>query len=607
MSRKENSKKKLEQIAINLLEKNKSYKGMFHEKENFIKNIEDISNMASKEEKDPKEDTMRDTLSIAKKKFEKILENNSQNNFSQKKELNTTRKKSNDNLKLCTTINNPLTDYYYYCCKKNNLRNSSSLVEEENEKNNENNSSVILYNNSKESKNININNIFNINNNIINENNNLYIIKFLSNVDLISEEKINVEENNKILKIYKYLINNFSISNNLDIIQLFSCEFIKIFFNGKINIILYFFNYSLDIIKFLFYQVFIFLFLLYLNEHNDINESIEMSLKTILLYSSQNFQIIFDIISNPSSFVNEEIKITKGLFGRNKIIYSILKTLVPKKDNKNNYIYNTTFKLIEEIESSTKLNRTIELRNNIYNKLDKHIINIKSNEYFKNKISQLENKNINNNILNIDTILNSINLDEENNNNNLANTKKILTLPLPNREPEEFNYKYTLFLELDETLVHYYEEGENYFVKVRQGTDEFLKTLHDFCEIIIVSTSNKEYTDIILENLNKEKNYVDKAIYKELCDNDNIEIDFRKINRDLKKCIFICHEGKSFFNADEKNIVELEEFNGEEDDKEIVYLQSEIMKLKNGVDDIRNNIKEINNFIESKRIEEKKD
>ena len=607
MSRKENSKKKLEQIAINLLEKNKSYKGMFHEKENFIKNIEDNSNIGSKEEKDPKEDTMRDTLSIAKKKLEKILENNSQNNFSQKKELNTTRKKSNDNLKLCTTINNPLTDYYYYCCKKNNLRNSSSLVEEENEKNNENNSSVILYNNSKESKNININNIFNINNNIINENNNLYIIKFLSNVDLISEEKINVEENNKILKIYKYLINNFSISNNLDIIQLFSCEFIKIFFNGKINIILYFFNYSLDIIKFLFYQVFIFLFLLYLNEHNDINESIEMSLKTILLYSSQNFQIIFDIISNPSSFVNEEIKITKGLFGRNKIIYSILKTLVPKKENKNNYIYNTTFKLIEEIESSTKLNRTIELRNNIYNKLDKHIINIKSNEYFKNKISQLENKNINNNILNIDTILNSINLDEENNNNNLSNTKKLLTLPLPNREPEEFNYKYTLFLELDETLVHYYEEGENYFVKVRQGTDEFLKTLHDFCEIIIVSTSNKEYTDIILENLNKEKNYVDKAIYKELCDNDNIEIDFRKINRDLKKCIFICHEGKSFFNADEKNIVELEEFNGEEDDKEIVYLQSEIMKLKNGVDDIRNNIKEINNFIESKRIEEKKD
>ena len=560
--------------------------------------------MKLNEEKDLKEDTMRDTISIAKKKFEIFLENDSKNNLNNSKRLNPAQKKSNENLKLCTTVNYPLTDYYYYCCKKNNIRNSS-LIDEENEKNNENNSSLILHNNSKENKNININNIFNINNNIINDTNNLYIITFLSNVDLISTQKLNVEENNKILKIYKYLVNNFNISNNLDIIQLFSYEFIKIFFNGKMNIILYYFNYSLDIIKFLFYQVYIFLQLLYLNERNDLNESIEMSFKTILLYSSQNFQMLLDIISNPTFYVNDEVKITKSFYGRNKIIYSILKTLVPIQEN--NYIYNTTYKLIEEIESSTKLNRTIELRNNIYNKLDKHIISIKYNENFKNKISQLENLNINNNILNIDSILNSVNIEEENNNNNHNNnTKKILTLPLPNREPEEFNYKYSLFLELDETLVHYYEEGENYFVKVRQGTDEFLKTLHDFCEIIIVSTSNKEYTDIILENLNKEKNYVDRAIYKELCDNDNIDIDFKKINRDLKKCVFICHEGKSFFNADEKNIVELKEFIGEEDDKEIVYLQSELMKIKNGVDDIRINIKEINNFIELKRKEEGK-
>ena len=118
----------------------------------------------------------------------------------------------------------------------------------------------------------------------------------------------------------------------------------------------------------------------------------------------------------------------------------------------------------------------------------------------------------------------------------------------------ELKYKYTLFIELDETLVHYYEEGENYFVKVRQGTEELLKTLYEFCEILIVSTSSKEYTDIILENLNNKKKYINKAIYKELCDNDNIEIDFRKINRDLNKSIFICHNGKDFFNAPESNI-----------------------------------------------------
>jgi hypothetical protein len=200
MSGKENSKKKLEQIAINLLQKNKSYKDTLYENVNIIKKFEDISNMKSNEEKDLKEDTMRDTISIAKKKFEKFLENDSKNNLNNSKRLNPAQKKSNENLKLCTTVNYPLTDYYYYCCKKNNIRNSS-LIEEESEKNNENNSSLILHNNSKENKNI--NNIFNINNNIINDTNNLYIITFLSNVDLISTQKLNVEENNKILKIYK--------------------------------------------------------------------------------------------------------------------------------------------------------------------------------------------------------------------------------------------------------------------------------------------------------------------------------------------------------------------------------------------------------------------
>ena len=167
----------------------------------------------------------------------------------------------------------------------------------------------------------------------------------------------------------------------------------------------------------------------------------------------------------------------------------------------------------------------------------------------------------------------------------------------------ELIYKYTLFIELDETLVHYYEEGENYFVKVRQGTEELLKTLYEFCEILIVSTSSKEYTDIILENLNNKKQYINKAIYKELCDNDNIEIDFRKINRDLNKSIFICHNGKDFFNAPETNIIELKEFNGEEDDKEVIYLQKELIKLKENIDDVKDIIEKTKNFIEQKRKE----
>ena len=131
--------------------------------------------------------------------------------------------------------------------------------------------------------------------------------------------------------------------------------------------------------------------------------------------------------------------------------------------------------------------------------------------------------------------------------------------------------------------------------------------MNEFCEIIIVSTSSKEYTDIILENLNKDKKRINTAIYKDICDSNNLILDLRKINRDIKKCIFICHDKNDFFKAPESNIIELKEFNGEEQDKEIVFLQVELMKLKIGMDDIRDIIKEINNTLEKKRNNEKED
>jgi TFIIF-interacting CTD phosphatase-like protein len=125
--------------------------------------------------------------------------------------------------------------------------------------------------------------------------------------------------------------------------------------------------------------------------------------------------------------------------------------------------------------------------------------------------------------------------------------------------------------------------------------------MSEFCEKIKVSNSSKKYTDIIIQNINNDKCYINYSIYKEMYDDRNDIVDFSIINRDIKKCIFICHE-YDFFNAPKENIVKLNEFLGEEDDREILYLQVELMKLSaNNVEDVTIIIKDIIQFIQNRR------
>ena len=66
----------------------------------------------------------------------------------------------------------------------------------------------------------------------------------------------------------------------------------------------------------------------------------------------------------------------------------------------------------------------------------------------------------------------------------------------------------------------------------------------------------------------------------------------------MTKCIFICHE-QEFFNAPKSNILQLTEFNGEENDREIIFLCKELMRLKDKeIKDITKILPEISNNIQ---------
>ena len=58
-----------------------------------------------------------------------------------------------------------------------------------------------------------------------------------------------------------------------------------------------------------------------------------------------------------------------------------------------------------------------------------------------------------------------------------------------------------LQLYLDETLVHYIEEGHLSYVKVRNGTENFIQQISKFYEIIIFTASTSNYCDYILNHI----------------------------------------------------------------------------------------------------------
>ena len=607
-------KKKIEEIAKNFLKKQKSYKNI----NTMIEmNKDKIDNIKYKTNKDGNinngEETLKDSISLRKIQNQNNFENkeNMQDKKSEtiyNKYMNNEKKdKSNDNLKFYSTVNHSLTDYYY-CCKKN-TEIPNSQIEDNNNKNNINinknenniNNNELIVNNKQEKR------LQNRNNEEYKNMDNQNIALLECNLETLIDEN-SLDAFNKIIIIYKELMIDFSNKNLREKkdhfkSQILSCDFFNFLFSDKIHYLLKYFNYNINVIKFILYQIYLFLSIINIDENKELNECSEMAYRTILLYSSQNYELLINIIKkiiNPS-----EPKIYKSLISRNKIIISILKTLIPKKIRKNNYNLNNndsnslsknnilSLNFLEEIENETKFKKGIEIENIIYKKAIQFLSNIKNNDYFKNKINHIEKKKIENIINN--NCDNNINNKESSEEKYLKNEN---ILP----DFDDKKYKYSLFIELDETLVHYYEEGNNYFVKVRCGAEDFIKTMSGFCEIIIVSTSSKEYTDIIVKNINKDNNYINHTIYKELYDDEKF-LDFSKINRDIKKCIFICHTDE-FFNAPKNNIVKLSEFLGEETDREIVYLNLELMKLSvNYIDNVSTIIKDIMKFIKNKREE----
>ena len=416
------------------------------------------------------------------------------------------------------------------------------------------------------------------------------LLLLFNNIKYISNTKKN--ENGGII--------NDNNNNFMNQSKILSFHYVKILLSENMENITKIFYNSIEINKFLLYQIYLFISIIYLDEEK-LNEYLLLSYKTILLYSFQNFENIYKILTDFSQFY-ENKKISNKISILNKIIISILKTLTKIIPSNSDIMYYIS--PVKDIEININEDNMIDQRISGINNLLKLL---KENKDLNQKLIDIEMKEIQlmeSNYNNDNGIKENNYIPEDNKNgenitgdseaeyedeSNTENIKTVLILP----DMDITKFKYTVLFQLDETLVHYCEENDNYFVKVRFGAENLIEYIHNFCEVIIVSTSGIEYSDIIANNLSKNRGLISHRIYTEEYEN----VDLSEINRDKNKMIVICSDD-DFLNAPKENIIKLKEFNGDVKDKEFIKLLNEFKNIENmEIEDVRNIIPNIKNNI----------
>jgi len=536
-------KLKIESIAQKLFNTNQSYN-------NDLKEETNINQLSSDES------TIKDSLS----EFEELSKsiNNSSHKNQRNKNNNTFTKtqknksvQNNRHSSLCTkmtslTEHNTINGTLEY--NNNNESNKQSSIKSKNDENvktkNNNKTTRELFDKNEIAK-INKVNIYKINNL-----KNIYL-------DLLELFNIQLKKNEKSKELYKELSND---------IKLLSYKYINFVFSEDMELLINIFSNITEIHKYLIIEIYFFISVIYLFDENTLsNNYLMISYKTAIFYSILNFQNILNILNTSFSLVNDAL--INKIKSINKILLPTLKLINPNVPSNN------------QIKEFISQNNIINSNNNLG--IIKLVSSLKENANLISKLNELKK-------------LDDKTTEEKDIKREIKFEKQINPLlPLMNKK----KFKFSIAIELDETLVHYCEEGDNYYAKVRFGTENFLKNISNFFEIIVVSTSGKEYSNIIIDNLNKEnKCYVEHRLFIE---DFSEKQDLTNINRDLRKIIFVCHD-YDFINAPKENIILLKEFLGEEEDREIVKLYSELKQFINDYDsidednfDIRNEIPKI--------------
>ena len=257
------------------------------------------------------------------------------------------------------------------------------------------------------------------------------------------------------------------------------------------------------------------------------NNSKAKDLLIQLIYSSLNYVEIFGN-KDSSKIYNffRKFKIQSKLPFRRYIISLILLLF----DNKKEYIpLKNALEQLYDIIIKKDYKYLTEVLNNCilycYNSKPKNLFSF---TIFKSKSNTQISKE-NHEKQNNDTI---------SHNNNNSKNKNIPPIPFIRTSMKK---KFCLVLDIDETISHSLKLSFGYYFLVRPGAIYFLKEVSKYYEIIIFTSSPKNYADNILNKIDISGNLISHRLYRNhvVFENGKSVKNLNKLGRDLTKTIFI--------------------------------------------------------------------
>ena len=156
------------------------------------------------------------------------------------------------------------------------------------------------------------------------------------------------------------------------------------------------------------------------------------------------------------------------------------------------------------------------------------------------------------------------------------------------------NKKYTLVLDLDETLIHFkvnHKQNDEGVLKLRPGVFTFLEKVKEFYEIILFTEASEAYTGLIMEAFNK-KNYFDYKLFRQhtiIIGQDFVK-DLQRIGRPLDRIIIIDNIAQNF-RMQKANGINIKSFFGEnQKDQALIDLIPILINIAKDNIDTRNGL-----------------